>query len=133
MVIFINRIAERQGKYAVSASTDGSLRIWVPMKNELLHKISGLNYLCNKVNKKGFGFHEEDITSLAFHPSQPIIISGSCDKTACISNYLKGKVSSSLFDRQTIIASEKVVGRTQKQKEGVEVVGIASKYSPFSP
>lgn len=41
---------------------------------------------------KGFGFHDDIITCLDFHPKLPVILTGSLDHTACMTNYLTGKV-----------------------------------------
>lgn len=69
------------GNLVVTASEDSTLRVWKPKTGELHKKITG------------HGFHEEVITCMDLHSSLSIVLTGSTDKTACISNLNTGKVS----------------------------------------
>lgn len=84
-----------EGHYIVSISEDKSLRVWNPKSGENIHKIAGKIKIIiyNKFkNNLGYGFHDDVITSLDFHSKLPVVLTGSLDRTACLSNYSSGKV-----------------------------------------
>lgn len=52
------------GKYVVSSSMDGSVRIWNPKTMQAQYKLSGYN------------FHEKDVLTFAFGDKNPLVLSG---------------------------------------------------------
>mmetsp|Transcript_26499 Transcript_26499/g.30419 ORF Transcript_26499/g.30419 Transcript_26499/m.30419 type:complete len:412 (+) Transcript_26499:109-1344(+) len=69
------------GKFIISAGGDRSLRVWNPKNGNCIQSVSG------------HGFHEEDITSMDFHHSKPLVLTGSVDGTTCLTNYSNGKLA----------------------------------------
>eukprot|EP01083_Nonionella_stella_P241320 842824_1 len=67
------------GKTVFTGSQDGSAFTWSPKTGESKHHF------------KGQMFHESQINAMACHPTTPVLLSGSSDKTARLSNYKSGK------------------------------------------
>jgi WD40 repeat protein len=67
------------GKLLFSASDDASLYVWSPRTGEPVYHL------------KGNTFHMGAITSVACHPTQPLLLTGSYDATAQLINLNNGK------------------------------------------
>ena len=70
------------GKLIVSSSSDKTIRVWSPLKQECLNVIKKTNQNQN--------FHDSDIHILELHPTEPVVVSGDLGGKVCISNYNTG-------------------------------------------
>lgn len=83
----------QDGKLLYTASDDASLYMWSPRTGQSVYHV------------KGPKFHLGPITSVAVHPTQPMIITGSYDATAALVNVNTGKVITKLEGHADAIES----------------------------
>ena len=89
------------GKQLYTGSADGTVCVWDPKKGQMLHQFKGAN------------FHKEAVTTLAHHPSQPMIVSGAVDGSVCVIR----------------TDTQKVIGKYSEHVDSVEHVGFCSTLS----
>lgn len=70
------------GKFLATGGEDCSLYVWSPKTGKSVHRLTGKE------------FHGGAITSIAAHPTEKVILTGSQDRTARLTNYVHGKVVS---------------------------------------
>lgn len=85
-VLYAEFTKHDKGKHIVSCSSDKTLRVWSPMKNECLatlrdHSSGGKNE-----------FHKESILCFALHPTKPVVISGDESGEVYASQFMTGEV-----------------------------------------
>lgn len=74
----------KNGKLVISTSSDLTIRVWSPIKQECVQTI--------KPKHKAQKFHMAAINCFALHPTDPIIVSGDLDGEVYFSNYSTGEV-----------------------------------------
>ncbi|KAA0150542.1 hypothetical protein FNF29_05117 [Cafeteria roenbergensis] len=92
------------GKKVITASDDGTLRVWAPATGE-----------CKTVIR-GDGWFEagDPVVSLACHPTKPLVIAGGTDGTARLANTATGRVLAVLRHRSAAAATlEKASARAE--------------------
>jgi WD40 repeat protein len=87
---------DSKGKRAITASDDGTVRVWAPASGEC------------KMTVRGAGWFEpgEPIVALACHPTRPLVLAGGIDGTARLANLSNGKHLATFFHENSVAKSK---------------------------